>query len=340
MKKIRIEFVVLGVLSLILVLYLVFNNASKKMNYNLPTISKVKQEDVTRLVIESTAGGVINITKSGDTWMIDPQGYKVDDTAMKDILTNAADLQLTDLVSQAGFYTEFELDEKDRVKVTAYDSQNKIVRVFEVGKQANTYNHTYVKLENDKNVYYAKGNLKLIYNKKLEELRDKKILKFDKNTAKKIVITQQYDKKQTEPVTLIKTETPQAEPKKDPAASAKPEAAPSAQPVEWKSPSGKAWDITKVNQILENTFDLACKDYAPANEDVSKPYFTINIEADKPYELKVFAPKPDGTYPAMSSMSKYVFYLQSWNGTSLKEAIDALAGIKPAPTAAPAAPKK
>ena len=106
---------------------------------------------------------------------------------MDKILKVVTSMTLTDLRSTEKNDSLFGLGKKDGITVKAYKDKQ-ILREFVVGKTADTYRHTFVKLAGDKNIYAARTSFKSDFDTKVDNLRDKQVMKFDKNEISEITI--------------------------------------------------------------------------------------------------------------------------------------------------------
>ena len=62
-------------------------------------------------------------------------------------------------------------------------------RSFDMGKTAPTYQHTFIKLPDNPNVYHARGNFRNSFDLTIDDMRDKTALSFDPSIIWKIGIT-------------------------------------------------------------------------------------------------------------------------------------------------------
>jgi hypothetical protein len=103
------------------------------------------------------------------------------------MLNKLGELQLTALVSTAGDYRRYDLDPEHRIRVIARTGED-IRRELDIGKIAGTYQHTYVRLAGDDNVYHARGSLRPVFDRTTEALRDKTVLTFAVKSIETITV--------------------------------------------------------------------------------------------------------------------------------------------------------
>ena len=131
--KLRIEYFVLGAVIVGLVLFLVLRTGNR-VQYELPQIAEVKQDDVARITVEGPDETVV-LERSGEEWTITPQGFPADASQARQMSAAIASFALTAVVSEAESYSRYDLDEGSRLRVTAYDSEGTQLIRFDVGKQ-------------------------------------------------------------------------------------------------------------------------------------------------------------------------------------------------------------
>jgi hypothetical protein len=82
--KLKKEYFILAAILVALILYLALHR-SNRTNYQLPELSEVSGKHISKLEI-TTAGNSIIFNKKDNTWHIEPKGYRVDSTKVKNIL--------------------------------------------------------------------------------------------------------------------------------------------------------------------------------------------------------------------------------------------------------------
>jgi len=310
-KSIKLEYIILSIVILFSIIYLLLKD-NNRVNYTLPNVVKIENDKIDKIEIVKKDSSII-ITKEGSEWKVGKAEYKAGKTIVKNMLEKISNLKPVTLVSKTKNYTLYELNETKKINVKAYLG-NKVVRDFNIGKVASTYDHTFITLKGDPNVYQAKGSLQSDFKKNIDDIRDKTVLSVNKNLVKKILI--QKDNKQY----VITKNIKKIEQKENKEADKDPK--PVKTEIEWKF-NDKIISSDKINPLLNRFVSLDCFKYLyekDKNEfDLIKPIYTITLEADKNYTLKFFQrkEKDKGEYPAFSSESKWFFLINSYSAKEI-----------------------
>jgi len=281
-----------------LILYLVLHR-SDRTHYKLPDITKVSGKQISKLEV-SKAGKTLVLNKKDNTWYIGAKEYPADSAKVKKMLDVIEELTLTALVSESKNYVRYDL------------SHETLSREFDIGKAATTYQHTFVRLATDPNVYHALGNFRREFDKTVDELRDKIVLSFTEKDIRELTLFK--DKK-----TMILTQTQVSE--QEDKTSKEPEAQ-----IVWQNADGKNVDKEKVKSLLSFLHRLECEAYInnAKKDDFKNPTCAIALRGDKKYSFSVFAKKDKDakTYPAISSENDYPFSLSDSQVESIKSKIE------------------
>ncbi|MEI6614110.1 MAG: DUF4340 domain-containing protein, partial [Chrysiogenales bacterium] len=189
--KAKNEYIILGVVIVALLLYLVLRNPNR-LNYQLPGLPSIVKAEISRIDM-AKAGATIRLEKKDSQWLIRPQGFSSDQTKVEAIVDAIFNLRLTALVSESKNYSPYGLDKENEIIVKVYKNEQ-LLREFSVGNAASTYNHTYVKLANDPRVFHARNSFRSNLDQKIDDLRDKTVLKFDKDEISAIEINSAVEK--------------------------------------------------------------------------------------------------------------------------------------------------
>jgi hypothetical protein len=179
------EYIILALVIIGLGFYLVVRNTDRS-HYELPQPAALEPAKIDRLTVERPDGALELVRRDG-RWLIQPQGYSADPGMVSDMLNKLGELQLTALVSTAGDYRRYDLDPEHRIRVIARTGED-IRRELDIGKIAGTYQHTYVRLAGDDNVYHARGSLRPVFDRTTEALRDKTVLTFAVKSIETITV--------------------------------------------------------------------------------------------------------------------------------------------------------
>ncbi len=302
-KGIKTEYIVLVVAIVILSGYLLLRN-SNQIQYDIPKLKPVSQEEISKIEIIRPKS-TVTIKKNEKQWVTEAENYPLDDTLMKDILANLAGLELTAMVSQSKNYFMYGLADDNRITVKAYKG-DELVREFQMGKPASTYRHTYVRLAGDDRVFHARESFRNFYERELDEMRDKTVLKFDQDEVSQIEVTWKneaitFTKKVEQPeIKAGEQEQPKAE-------------------ISWVSQDGKIAKMDVMETILRNGSLLKCAkyEYQAKKEDMGEPIYKVRFKGAKDYTVSIFSQKEDKNYSAISSESPYLFLLSSYSADNL-----------------------
>ncbi|NOZ13032.1 MAG: DUF4340 domain-containing protein [Acidobacteria bacterium] len=309
MKK---ETILLIVAIVALGLYLGLRNRNRT-HYTLPHFDKLKVEKIDRIVIKRKNES-LTIKHHDDRWLIEPQGFKADENRLKKMASAMSGLKLTALAAESGETTRYNLDPDHAIRVTLYAGDKK-VRDISIGKIASTYHHTYISLPGKKDVYLAAGNLRREFDISVDKLRDKIVLKVDKNAVTGIELHPKTGK----PIILTKETTPVSV---TPNPKGKTTASPAKKPKgpKWKTPDGRTALDGQVEQIL-TACTLNCDSFLPKAQlkTLKDPIFTLIFKGTEPATLKIYKQNKDGKYPAVSSKCDFPFLLSTWKVDRVKK---------------------
>lgn len=317
--KVKIEYAILPIVIVALGLYLFFRDTDRA-TYTLPDLPAVKTGDLTKIEIQKGDQRVV-LTRGGDGWQVSPGDYPADVSRITPMLDALAELHVTALVSESRNYARYELDENQQIRVSAYKDDN-AVRTFLIGKAADTWRHTHIRLADDPNVYHARGNFRQDFDQSVESLRDKTILAFKNNDVTEFAI-ETGDRK----IVLRKgSPTP---PAKDDAAPTE-AASEKAEDVQWATADGQTVPKETVDRLLSDLSGLKCRAYLTdrAKADFKDPTYLIRIDSGETALLEVFAPEDDAAteMPARSSLRNDPFTLADFDVDPVKDFLSTLNG--------------
>ncbi len=295
--KIKKEYIVLIALALILSLYLVFNNAGK-MNYSIPVLDKTEKGVYAHIVIEKN-GSAITLDRSNDLWRLGSDSSRADKTAVDNIIENLSDLFITDMVAKSGNLKTYGLAGEDVIHVTASDKDNKTLRELYIGKLTTGRGFTYIKLNDDKNVYTVKGNIRDSFDISADGITDKKILAFDSSSILKISI------KANGTTTVFTKEEKDG---KD----------------VWKNKSGDTIETEMVSNNLKALTEVEFTSHSEKKPDTAAATLTLS-DKDGIYTLAI-SPKTENIYIGTSSYAERPFILDEKTGDAIMRAFDELSG--------------
>ncbi|MEX1325584.1 MAG: DUF4340 domain-containing protein [Desulfobacterales bacterium] len=301
--KIKKEYIILAVIIIALSVYL-FMRRDDRTLYELPEVPQVSQKDITRLQI-SKNNTIIDLKKKDDSWFIAPQEYPTDAAKVKNMLDTIEKFTLTALVSESKNYTLYDLSDKAKINVKAWQGDS-LKRDIDVGKSASSFRHTFVKTAGDDRVFHARGNFRDTFDTTVDDLRDKIILTYTPADIQEIKVTQGQ-----ESFILNRSQLPEKE--ESPTADKKENAPPPTPKTVWQTPDGRTGDDAALNRLLNRLSNLRCQTFIEdrGKEDFTSPVITIELKGTQEYSLSVFAKteEKDTEQPAVSSANKYAFLL-------------------------------
>ena len=312
--KLKIEYLILVVVILALSMYLVLHKRDR-LQYGLPELHKLMKKEITKIQISKQDTAVL-LSRKGNVWQIVPEGYQAEGSQVENMLDVIEALTLTALVSESRNYDRYSLDEENKIEVKAWVG-DKLSRVFQIGKAATTFRHTFVKLSDDPRVYQATGDFRNKFDLSVDNLRDKTVLAFDASEIREIHLSTGeqsivFTRKQVHgEITSSQEEKSQSS------------QAPMEGPT-WQSTDGKSGDESKLNRILTTLSNLRCERYLEdgKKEDLSDPICTIQLTGVKKYSLSIYEKieANSNNYPATSSDNDYAFLLPSWQVNDILKA--------------------
>ena len=315
--KVKKEYVLLVLIILVLSVYLYFRSTDRTL-YEIPGVPDLAGDDITEIDIYRSGAATISLNKKDDQWVIKPQGFLADTDKVKAMVNHIKKIALTALVSEAKDYNRYELGDDQKITVKARTG-DKLGRDFDVGKTAPSYQHTFVKLAGDANVYHARGNFRSNFDQTVESLRDKTVFSFDKNEITEIQIS-----KGQETLTLERKEV-SVEPEPTQKAEKEKKTTTKKETV-WLNPEGRVGDASKVSALLKALSDLACKKYTEDRKkvDFKDPLYKVLLKGLQEYTLSIFAKKSKEAkdYPGVSSLNDDAFELADYQADKIMIAPD------------------
>ena len=314
--KLKKEYFILAGVMVALILYLVLHR-SNRTHYKLPDITGVSGKQISKLEV-GKAGKTLVLNKKDNTWHIGVKGYPADSAKVKNMLDVIEKLTLTALVSESKNYVRYDLTNDKKITVKAWQGKT-LSREFDIGKAATTYQHTFVRLATDPNVYHARGNFRQEFDQTVNDLRDKTVLSVTQKDIREITLT--HDKKT---MTLSQKQVSEKDSKKKDK-QGKTSKEPQTKIV-WQNADGKKVDKERVKSLLSFLNRLECETYINdvKKDDLKNPTYAVALKGDKEYSLSIFAKKEKDakTYPAISSENDCPFLLSGSQVESIKSMIE------------------
>jgi hypothetical protein len=316
--KIKKEFLFLILIIVVLSVYL----TARRANHDDPELPKLAELDNNMLnhVVITRNDTSIELMKKDEQWLIAGQDYPADTVKVKNMLNAAAKLTATALVSEAGIYERYELDEDKRTTVKVFKDKD-LQREFSIGRTAPTSQHTFLKLADDANVYHARGNLTNTFNHTIDDLRDKKVLSFDKAQISTLEI------KKSKQIRILSKKQAPTEVKSDEQSDKEP--APQPPEMQWTDADGQTVDSSTVESLLGTLSNLTCDQYMAddAKAGLKEAAWTLTVKNEQEsFSVSVFG-KEEQTppqYQATSSAIQFAFLLAESRVQNIEKNIDKL----------------
>ena len=314
--KLKKEYLILTTVLVALILYLALHRPNRT-HYTLPEISSIPEKQISKVALEK-AGGTVVLNKKDNTWYIGPEEYPADSDKIEDILTVIENLKMTALVSESKNYVRYDLNPDKKIHVKAWQGET-LAREFDIGKGADTYQHTFVKLTDNPNVYHARGDFRRKFDGTVEDLRDRVVLSFVQKDLRGIKIVGEKKTGILHLEQVVESDDQKKEAAAKTGNSSKPGTG-------WVNANGENVDAVKVGRLLGFLNRLECESYMDdfQKNDMKDPVYAVTLQGAKEYTLSIFAPKnkDDKAYPAVSSENDYPFLLSETQIDSFKANID------------------
>ena len=184
-----------------------------------------------------------------------------------------------------------------------------LLRRFDVGKAASTHRHTFVLFEGDPRVYQARGNIRRIFEKKVDQLRDRAVHAVDRAGVTSIAVRDGSGGLALEKITSV------IEP------SGGGESAP-APVIAWQTADSLRADGGVVDGILGSTVNLQADGFPEGmtEDDLGEPEFALITSGASNDTLFVFGEYLDEKkFLATSSQYPFPFLLSEWKAKQIRK---------------------
>ena len=329
--KLKKEYIVLAVVIFALAGYL-FVKKTNRLHYTLPATPAIAKNSILKLEVQRGDQQTV-LTKKGGAWFISPGDYPADAAKMDRIIEAIADFTINTLVSESGDYLRYDLTKDKEIAVKVFGEQGPLFS-FAVGKRAATFKHTFVTIAGDRRVFQAQGNFRNDFDLSPQDLRDKNVLPFAKESLTSLEIT---DGGKTLHLKKKIAEQKGAEVKKTADAS-------QATPADgWVDGAGREVSEAAMNELFSQLTGLQCESYLEGKkkEDFKDPVISIALQGEKGATLAIFSKTDKDTgYPAISSGNDYPFVLQKFKVDLIRKALKEIRAEKNEPQNGPAVLQK
>jgi hypothetical protein len=174
-----------------LLAYLYFVDAEKPVGEteDKPKVFAVEADQIEELKISTIAGGTAELKKNADGWQLtSPQQVRADDAEVGGITSNLATIAIQRVVDEnPASLGDYGL--REPVAEISFRAKGaKEFRTLQIGTKTPTGSDMYAKTADDKKVFLVYGYLESSFNRTPFDLRDKKILAFDRDKVDRLEI--------------------------------------------------------------------------------------------------------------------------------------------------------
>jgi hypothetical protein len=128
-------------------------------------------EPADEMIIKGT-GLSLSLVRKENSWFINEQAYPGDAELIESLERKARDFKLLDLVSEKGYYDKYDLTDEKGISVTV-KGKGKVLRKILIGKAGSINSHSYLKVDDRKEIFLASGIMKSDFNLPVSDLRNK-----------------------------------------------------------------------------------------------------------------------------------------------------------------------
>lgn len=284
------ELIILAVIIAVLTLALWAQKIGKGSDGSdaLPAFKALAPEAIQRLIIVKGTADAVELTRSGSAWGIGSDAWSADMEQVNPMLEAVGELRITSLVSEAKQYDRYELDDAAVIRVRAYGDGEQPVREVSIGKVASTRRHTFVRLPQDERVWHASGDLRGIFDRTAEGLRDKRVMSVVDDVQR---VTLDNGKRR---YTFIKESSDEG--------------------TFWRTEDKKTAKADKVRAVVDTLRTLNADGFVTDRQKESLDTFLyrVTLETAAGTHSLSIVEKDGEQYIATSSDSPYVFVLSGW----------------------------
>ncbi|MCK4889871.1 MAG: DUF4340 domain-containing protein [Candidatus Aminicenantes bacterium] len=318
-KKVSLEIIIISIVIVLSFAYILFKKTDK-VHYKVPELINIKVNSLTKISI-SKGDRVVDLENKKDGWVVGEDGFKTDKFKIDKITNIVSNLKLTTLVSKSGNYYKYELDDPRKINVRVFSGKD-IVREFDTGKVASTYDHTNVKIKGDNNIYHAGGSIQKDLDKTIDDLRYKKVFLIEKDKIKQITFN--LDGKE---YVLNKSIIPVTKEEKN------------GSETEGEPEVETRWDFNKtkienseVNSILGIVSNLSCDEYVYTGTDLkaAEQLFSVKLVGSIENSITIYKlqNKEDEKYRGETSQTEYKFFIKKFRIDNFLNPLKKIFGIE------------
>jgi hypothetical protein len=316
---IKKEYILL-VLVIALLLVYIWYHQKNKMHYQLPELSQTSSQDITKLQIIHPEHS-LTLQRQNGQWMIEPKGFPADPHQMSRLIDAITNLHFTALASTSQTYERYQLTEGHKIEVKVWEKDS-LVRSFAIGKPGANYSTSFVKLDDDPNIYIASTNLRNRFSKDADQLRDKTVLSFQTGTIQSVTLNHQSKQLHIEKKAMTDNQTKDSN---------------GTQPEKtsiWEAKETTSISSDKIQTLLSLLSDLKCSKFLAQPDQFPEKAnaYTIRLKnSEHNFILDILPPKDNqnednnsSEYLGRSSETQDPFVLDTYTGKQILETFQAL----------------
>ena len=311
--KLKMEYTILAVVIFTLAGYL-FVKKTNRLHYTLPSSPTIAKNSIIKLELQRADRQTI-LTKKEGAWFISPGDYPADAAKIDRIIDTITGFTINTLVSESGDYLRYDLTDDKRITVKVLGEKGPLFS-FAVGKRATTFKHTFVTIEGDRRVFLAQGNFRNDFEQSPQDLRDRNVLPFARDTITSFEIKEGGKVLHLNKKPVQHTEVEQ---KKKPGDSRETKA------DIWMDGTGREIPEAAMNALFSQLSGLQCESYLEGKkkEDFKDPVLSIALRGEKDGTLAIFmkGDQKDADNPAISSENDYPFVLPKFKVELIRKAL-------------------
>lgn len=298
--KVGKELAILFFITTVLLFY-IYNRTDERTHYQLPEITEIRTDDVSQVVIRKP-GEETHIVRKDDAWFVGAREYPADSRKISNLLKKIAGLKVSALASESGNLTVYDLDERNRITVEAYQGETLMRRII-IGKPASSFRHTFILLDDDQRVFHAEGNFRSDFDMDVSGFRDRSVLKLQEEIVE-VVLTNE-----TGEMRVMKAPDPLTADGSGEISGQENQGATSG----WYTSDHRRVRGEEIEELIRTLSDFQCDDFIEdrKREDFLSPVFTVSLRGEKTSGISLFQ-KEEGQYPAISTESEYPFLISEW----------------------------
>ncbi len=319
-KKVNLEILIISIVIVLSFAYILFKK-SDRVHYKVPELKNIKIDALTKISI-SKGERVLNLENKKGEWIVGDEGFKTDKFKIDKVVNIVANLKLTTLVSKSGNYYKYELDSPRKINVKAFNGEE-VIREFDAGKVASTYDHTNVKIKGDNKIYHAVGSINKDLDKTIDDLRYKKVFLIEKDKIKQIEFI--IDGKK---YVLNKSIVPVTKEEKN---GSEKEGEPEVK-IRWDFNKTKI-ENSEVNSMLGIVSDLSCDEYIYNGNDLKalEKLFSMKLvsgSSEDSITIYKLQNKEDEKYRGETSQTQYKFLIKKFRIDNFLNPLKKIVGIE------------